>query len=127
MNGPESRDARGLSYLLDLDGEVQVQNEQGYWVKFDVSMVGKTIYRPHGIKYSLTLHGPDGNRMMGFDNAHAVRTIGSHFTHVGKRYPFDHRHRHAHDEGVLYEFDTATRLLMDFYEEVDRLLKEVCP
>lgn len=127
MSTSENHDDGGLSYLLDLDDEVQVQNEQGYWVKFEVSVVERTPYRPHGIKYSLTLHDPDGNRIMGFDNAHAVKPIGSHFKHVGKRYPFDHRHRHAQDEGVLYEFDTATRLLMDFYEEVDRVLKEVCP
>ena len=127
MSSPESRDAGGVSYLLDLDGEVQVQNEQGYWVKFDVSLVEKTLYRPHGIKYSLTLHGPDGTRIIGFDNAHAVQAIGSGFRHVGKRYPFDHRHRHAQDGGVHYEFDNASRLLVDFYEEVDRLLKEVCP
>jgi len=28
---------------------------------------------PHGLKYSLTLHGPDGSRLIGFDNAHPVR------------------------------------------------------
>ena len=33
----------------------------------------------------------------------------------------------SHIEGVLYEFDTASRLLLDFYEEVDRLLKKVFP
>ena len=122
----ENPDASGLSYLLDLHDEVQVQNEQGYWIKFEVYRVDKTHYRPHGIKYSLTLHDPGGIRIMGFDNAHAVRPVGSHFRHVGIRYPYDHLHRHAHDEGVPYEFDTATKLLKDFFEEVDRVLKEVC-
>jgi hypothetical protein len=127
MSGSENHFRDGLSYLLDLDNEIQVQNEQGYWVKFEVSLAEKTLDRPHGIKYSLTLHDPDGTRILGFDNAHAVQPTGSHFRHAGKRYPFDHRHRHAQDEGVLYEFNTATRLLMDFYEEVDRVLKKVCP
>lgn len=129
MSAPENRNDNdgGLSYLLDLDAEVQVQNEQGYWVKFEVSKVERSKDRPHGIKYSLTLHDPEGNRIMGFDNAHPVKPVGSRFRHAGKRYPFDHRHRHAQDEGVLYEFDTANKLLADFYAEVDRVLKEVCP
>lgn len=28
--------------------------------------------KPHGIDSSLALHGPDGERMIGFDNAHAL-------------------------------------------------------
>lgn len=127
MSGLDSYDDGGLSYLLDLDGEIQVQNEQGYWVKYEVALVDKSSDRPHGIKYSLSLHAPDGTRLIGFDNAHAVKPVGSHFKHAGKRYPFDHRHRHATDEGLLYEFDTATKLLQDFYQEVDRVLREVCP
>jgi outer membrane receptor for Fe3+-dicitrate len=79
-----------------------------------------TAERPHGIRYSLTLHAPDNTRLIGFDNAHGVKPVGSRFKHVGKRFPYDHRHRHALDEGVLYEFDTAYQLVSDFYAEVDR-------
>lgn len=50
---------------------------------------------------------------------------GSHFKHAGNKYPYDHRHRHSKDDGVLYEFDTAYQLLSDFYAEVDRVLKEM--
>jgi len=28
--------------------------------------------RPHGLHYSLTLHNEDSERVLGFDNAHAV-------------------------------------------------------
>jgi hypothetical protein len=28
--------------------------------------------KPHGLDYSLTLHGPDGEWLVGFDNAHPV-------------------------------------------------------
>jgi hypothetical protein len=28
--------------------------------------------KPHGLDYSLTLHGPDGERPVGFDSAHPV-------------------------------------------------------
>lgn len=124
-NAQPGRDT-GLDYLLGLDGEIQVQNVEGYWVKFAVALVDETPERPHGIRYSLTLHDPDGNRLMGFDNAHGgIRPVGSKFKHAGKTYAFDHRHRNATDEGVLYEFDTAYKLVEDFYLEVDRVLKEI--
>jgi hypothetical protein len=93
----------------------------------EASLVAATPDRPHGIKYSLTLHEPHGARLMGFDNAHGVKPEGSSYKHAGKKYPFDHRHRHGHDEGVLYEFDTAYQLVSDFYEEVDRVLKAILP
>lgn len=128
--GAKARPRRdiGLDYLLDLDGDIQVQNEQCYWTKFEVTRVTPTADRPHGIKYSLTLHDPYGKRLMGFDNAHGgARPAGSTFKHVGERYPFDHLHRHANDEGLVYEFDTAYKLVEDFYKEVDRVLKEMLP
>lgn len=117
----------GLEYLLGLDGNIEVQNDAGYWVKMEITRVAVTSERPHGIRYSLTLHAPDDTRLIGFDNAHSVRPAGAHFKHTGKKYSYDHRHRHALDEGVLYEFDTVYQLVSDFYAEVDRVLKEVCP
>ena len=125
--GSQRSSAIGLEYLLGLDGNIEVQNDAGYWVKMEVSSVDVTAERPHGIRYSLTLHAPDNTRLIGFDNAHSVRPAGSRFKHAGKRFPYDHRHRHALDEGVLYEFDTAFHLVSDFYAEVDRVLKEVSP
>jgi hypothetical protein len=113
----------GLKYLLELDGNIEVQNDAGYWIKIEVCRVSASPDRPHGIKYSLTLHSPEGDRLIGFDNPHAVKSSRS--KHAGKRYPYDHRHRHSSDEGVLYEFQSAYQLLSDFYEEVDRVLKEV--
>lgn len=125
--GSQRSSAIGLEYLLGLDGKIEVQNDAGYWVKMEVSSVDVTAERPHGIRYSLTMHAPDNTRLIGFDNAHSVRPADSHFKHAGKRFPYDHRHRHALDEGVLYEFDTAYQLVSDFYAEVDRVLKEVSP
>ncbi len=74
-----------------------------------------------------TLHAPDNTRLIGFDNAHGVKPVGSQFKHAGRKFPYDHRHRHITDVGVLYEFETAYQLVMDFYAEVDRVLKEVLP
>jgi hypothetical protein len=125
--GSQSSPATGLEYLLGLDGNIEVQNDAGYWVKMEVACVPVTAERPHGIRYSLTLHTPDNTRLIGFDNAHGVKPVGSRCKHAGKRFPYDHRHRHALDEGVLYEFDTAYQLVSDFYAEVDRVLKEISP
>ncbi len=98
----------GLDYLLGLDGNIEFQNDAGDWVKMEVSRVAVTVERPHGIKYSLTWHAPDSTRLIGFDNAHGgVKPEGSRFLHAGKKYAYDHRHRHADDA------------------EVDRVLKEV--
>ena len=63
----------GAEVLLDLDGQVFVVDAKGgYWVRFSVNRVASTPERPHGLKYSLTLHGTDGSRLIGFDNAHPV-------------------------------------------------------
>ena len=123
----QNSQATGLEYLLGLNGNIEVQNDAGYWVKMEVARVPVTAERPHGIRYSLTLHAPDNTRLLGFDNAHGVKPVGSRFKHAVKRFPYDHRHRHALDQGVLYEFDTAYQLVSDFYSEVDRVLKEISP
>jgi len=73
MMGWRDRDP-GAEVLLDLDGQVFVVDAKGgYWVRFSVNRMAFTRERPHGLKYSLTLRGPDGNRLIGFDNAHSVR------------------------------------------------------
>ena len=65
-----SRDL-SLDTLLDLDGQVLVIDpDGGHWVRFVVTRIPETEAKPHGLDYSLTLHGPDGERLVGFDNAH---------------------------------------------------------
>ena len=78
---------------------------------------------PHGIRYSLTLHNKFGTRVLGYDNAHAVRPPKK-FKFAGRRLPYDHRHRTSSDKGVPYEFESPQRLLEDFFAEVDRVIKE---
>jgi hypothetical protein len=68
----ESRDPT-LDVLLDLDGQVFVVDAEGrHWVRFVVTRVPVAPEKPHGLDYSLTLHGPNGERLVGFDNAHPV-------------------------------------------------------
>ena len=81
---------------------------------------------PHGIKYALTLHNRYGKRLLGFDNAHAIKPPKK-FKHAGKKYPFDHVHQHVSDKGRHYEFDTPDKLLSDFFAAVDQAIKELGP
>lgn len=69
---------------------------------------------------TLTLHGPDGSRLVGFDNVHAVRE--SQGPGGKSRGPRDHKHRM---ETVRpYRFKDAATLLEDFWAEVDGVLRE---
>ncbi|MGF1614940.1 MAG: DUF6516 family protein [Gammaproteobacteria bacterium] len=105
-----------LDVLLDLDGEVLVVDaDGGHWVRFVVTRVPVTPEKPHGLDYSLTLHGPVGERLVGFDNAHSVarRRHGE---------PQDHRHRLRTTKS--YQYRDAATLLRDFWEAVDAVLRE---
>ena len=62
----------GLDTLLDLHGQTLFVDEAGHWVKFVVVRPRRQQSGPHGLSYSLTPHAPDGKRLVGFDNAHAV-------------------------------------------------------
>jgi hypothetical protein len=112
----------GLTTLLDLNGSVIVQ-EHGCWVKIEAWEVPRSDGMPHGIRYCLTLHDCHGKRILGYDNAHAVKPAKKGF--AGRRLEYDHRHRHARDKGVPYEFESAYQLLADFFAEVDAVLKEM--
>jgi len=110
-----SRDP-ALDALLDLDGQVFVVDPAGgYWVRFVVTKVPVSPAKPHGLDYSLTLHGPDGERLVGFDNAHPV---------AGQRRgnPQDHHHRSTIVR--RYEYRNAATLITDFWTAVDSMLRE---
>ena len=112
-----------MDTLLDLDGSIFDQ-EDGYWVKLEAWQVAASREIPHGIRYSLTLHEPYGKRILGYDNAHAVK-LPKKFKYAGRTWAYDHRHRHALDKGVPYEFKDPEQLLSDFFAEVDRVLSEL--
>lgn len=63
-----------LDALLDLNGQTMFVGETS-WVKFAVKAVTATQQRLHGLRSSLTLHGPGGERLVGFDNAHAISAV----------------------------------------------------
>ena len=81
-----------------------------------------TPERPHGLSYSFTLHDPDGNRLVGFDNAHRVSPLASGYSRA--KIESDHWHRTGDDPGRPYAFTTADQLLADFFAEARRVLSE---
>lgn len=105
-----------LDTLLDLDGLVLVVDPAGgHWVRFVVRRVPASAAKPHGLDYALTLHGPDGERLVGFDNAHPVGR-------QRRGEPQDHRHRLKTVRS--YEYRDAAKLLADFWAAVDGILRE---
>ncbi len=71
-----------------------LEQEGAFWIKIDARQVPPSQHALHGIRYSLTLHDRFGTRVLGYD------------------------------KGVPYVFESAQRLLEDFFAEVDRVIKE---
>lgn len=116
------RDA-GIATLLDLHGSI-IDQGNGYWTKIEAWKVDCSPQTPHGIRYSLTLHDPQGTRILGYDNAHAAKPPGK-FKYAGRVLPYDHKHRHASDKGVPYQFKDVQDLVDDFFADVDRVMMEL--
>ena len=102
-----------LDFLLSLNG-LEFRLATGYAVKIEARLVETTKHRPHGVKYSLTLHDPVGRRIYGMDNAHGVR----------RRTEYDHRHAYRRRGMVGYAYRGPAALLADFYREIERILAE---
>jgi hypothetical protein len=118
MNGGTDH---AIEFLLAFDGRIH-HLEEGYWIKFEIKKVEAHKNRPHGLSYSFTLHAPDGTRLVGFDNAHGIAPVGSRFKKRSQA--SDHWHRSEGDVGRPYEFKDAETLLDDFFDEVERVLRE---
>ncbi len=109
-----------LENLLDLDGDIYVIDEAaGYWVKFVVRRTTPSPEYPHGIEYSLTMPDSDNRRLVGFDNAHPVP--GAKPSQQGGGGAYDHRHRLG--KVKPYSYESAAKLVADFWEAVDEVLK----
>jgi len=108
-----------LDTLLLLDGETFVV-EDNFWVKFKVKRVPAIPEKPHGLDYSLTLHGGDGERLLGFDNTHAIREGAG----PGARTRIEYDHKHKGERVRFYDYKDAMSLLADFWTEVEAILKE---
>jgi hypothetical protein len=109
-----------IDALLDLDGVVSALSDDAapYWVKFVVKRVPANPERPHGLHYSLTLHDPQGDRVLGFDNAHPVREGSG----PGARTRIEYDHRHQRESVRFYDYQDAGTLIMDFWTEVESII-----
>jgi hypothetical protein len=101
-----------LETLIDLHGFI-AEIGNGYWVKIEARRVAQDLTKPHGIKYSLTLHNIRGERILGYDNAHAVPSKPGIKTH-------DHMHKSG--KIVSYSYTEAAKLLEDFWKDVEQIL-----
>lgn len=110
----------GLALLLDYDGRIEYLPE-GYHLKFEIKRAQASDAKPHGLSYSFTLHDARNKRIVGFDNAHGVKPLGRSRK---KGVEHDHWHRTSSDKGRPYTFVDAAQLLKDFYNEVQRVLRE---
>jgi hypothetical protein len=112
-------DDNTLDRLLDLDGEV-MELGGGFWVKIKARRVKPSAARTHGVNYSLCLFGPKDERLICYDNAHPIR-IGS-----GPAKKRTSVRDHAHEREAIrpYVYTSAEGLLVDFWTDVYRILKE---
>ena len=113
--------AGGLAALEDYDG-YEFVFENGYYARVGLKR-DEAKGAAHPYKYSLTLHAPDGKRLVGFDNAHPIRRLSGRFRRRSDR--ADHWHRDGSDKGRPYEFKTPEILLEAFFREVERVLREL--
>lgn len=106
-----------IETLLLLDGEIFPMSN-GYWTKFEVRKVSPSEQIPHGIRYSMTLHDRDNRRIIGYDNAHAVKPKRKKYG--ANRVVWDHKHQNNFVEA--YEFESAGQLLEDFWNNVNKII-----
>lgn len=116
MNYSKQKDFE-LEVLLNLDGEI-FPMENGYWTKFEIKLIPPNEHVPHGIRYSLTLHDNHNQRVIGYDNAHAVKAKRKRYG--GTRILWDHKHEKKSVK--MYEFENAGQLIEDFWNDVNRYL-----
>ena len=116
----DSEKDHSLDTLLDLNGEIFPMNN-GHWVKFKAKQIPANPAIPHGIRYSLTLHDRYNVRVLGFDNAHAVKSKTRNI-YTGRKVAWHHLHRMNIVDP--YSIQSAGQLLEDFWKAVDEYLGE---
>ena len=107
----------GIECLLALNGDRYFIDDKGELeVVFKVARVAVTPEMPHGLKYTLMLLNAKNERVVCFDNAHAV----SQGSGPGRKRSKQHDHKHIENRITPYVFKDALTLLQDFWKEVDK-------
>ena len=110
-----------LETLLLLNGEKFFLDNSGHYrAEIVAQRVPVSAAKPHGIDYSLVLIGPDGERLVGYDNAHSIRVRKG----PSGRGPAEQDHRHRGARVVSYAYTDAASLLEDFWSDVDDVLRK---
>jgi hypothetical protein len=112
----------GLDTLLSMDSYMYVYPNK-YWWRIKAREVEVSKERPHGIRYTFTLHDPSGTRIFGMDNKHIPknRRNGYH----GQIIEYDHVHKDEADKGTAYAFINAETLMTDFLNRVKEVMDEI--
>jgi len=112
----------GLDTLLSMDGVKRIYPNK-YWWMIKAYQIERSKERPHGIRYTFTLHDNHNRRIFGMDNKHVPpnRCKGYH----GRIVEFDHTHEDAEDEGTAYAFINAETLMTDFLYRVKEIMDKV--
>tara|TARA_R110000868_G_scaffold276599_7_gene536322 strand:+ start:3945 stop:4250 length:306 start_codon:yes stop_codon:yes gene_type:complete len=92
----------------------------GFWIKIEAVRIPATSGKPYGVNYSLCLFDPRGQRVVGYDNAHAV-SVGRPPSRK-KVSPNDHVH--GAKSVAPYAYSSAEVLLVDFWNDVDAYLRK---
>jgi hypothetical protein len=118
----DSRRDVGSECFLSLNRQ-WIGYEKGFWATFRVRVVEVSPERPHGFEYSLSLHDASDDRVLGFNNAHAVDVASGPARKSKRPVALDHINRRGR-KPVPYVFTTPYELLADFFAEVDKILKK---
>ena len=114
--------SEGWDYILDLHRR-KIGYDNGYWVTMRVTRVTPTEGRPHGLKYALTLHDQNDDRILGYHNSHPIDVATGPAKKSSRPKRFDHIDRRG-KQSVPYEFATPFKLVEDFFAHVERILKQ---
>jgi len=96
----------GIDVLLAQNGDRYFIDEKGdFEVIIKAVYVDETLEQPHGLKYSLVVLNANGERVLGFDNAHGV----GHGSGPGKKNLKQFDHKHIGDKVKPYTFKDAAR------------------
>lgn len=113
-----AKEDESLETLLDQDGYKHI-GDDGYRVEINAHRVEPTPNRPHGIKYRLVLLDPNGTRIIGYDNKHQHRAKTKRKKYGGRKITFDHKHKL--ENVTSYEYESASQLLIDFWNDVQKI------
>ena len=123
-----SDDEKGIELELEIDRFLDhlhrftLGMDGGYWVTMRARRVEPSPERPHGLEYALILHGPDDERLLGYDNAHPVSQQSGPAHRSKMPITLDHIDESGKPSRP-YMFTSPFQLLADFWADVNRILE----